>query len=65
MEHEYAKGTNQIASAVFNRLNETDMSNYSNIRLCADSYERQNRNYNDNNVHLFLEHKSSEQYKPY
>nr|CAH7760174.1 unnamed protein product [Callosobruchus chinensis] len=44
MEHKFAKGSNQICSAVFNLLSETDISQYSVIRLCADGCGGQNRN---------------------
>lgn len=44
MEHQHKKGSNEIASAVFHRLSETDLSAYSTIRLCADGCGGQNRN---------------------
>nr|CAH7765196.1 unnamed protein product [Callosobruchus chinensis] len=44
MEHEYRKGSNEIASAVFHTLSSCDLSAYSKIRLCADGCGGQNRN---------------------
>ncbi|XP_050310860.1 uncharacterized protein LOC126746594 [Anthonomus grandis grandis] len=45
MEHEFHKGSNEIASAVFHCLSDLiNMSGYSKIRLCADGCGGQNRN---------------------
>nr|CAI5821182.1 unnamed protein product [Callosobruchus analis] len=44
MEHEYRKGSNEIASAVFHTLSSCDLSAYSKIRLRADGCGGQNRN---------------------
>lgn len=35
-ENEYAKGSNQIASAVYDRLNKTDLTDVTHVRLVAD-----------------------------
>lgn len=44
MEHEFAKGSNQICSAVFDCLSNIDLSNFDVLRLCADGFGGQNRN---------------------
>lgn len=44
MEHEFAKGANQIASAVYHRLKATDFTQYKKIKLCSDGCGGQNRN---------------------
>lgn len=44
MEHEFHKGSNEIASAVFHTLSLSDLSKVSKIRLCADGCGGQNRN---------------------
>lgn len=44
MENEFSKGSNQICSAVFDCLSNTDLTGYSTIRFCADGCGGQNRN---------------------
>lgn len=44
MENEFNKDSNLVASAVTHRLNHTDLSNISNIRLVADGCGGQNKN---------------------
>lgn len=44
MENEFSKGSNEIASAVFDRLSKTDLTPFNLIRLCADGCGGQNRN---------------------
>lgn len=44
MENEFSKGSNQICSAVFDCLSNTDLLDYSSIRFCADGCGGQNRN---------------------
>ncbi len=44
MEQQHAKGSNEIASALFHCLSQVDLSGYSTIRLCADGCGGQNRN---------------------
>ncbi|CAG4957539.1 unnamed protein product [Colias eurytheme] len=44
-ENEYAKGSNQIASAVYDRLNKTDLTDVTHVRLVADGCAGQNKNY--------------------
>ncbi|CAH1643163.1 unnamed protein product [Spodoptera littoralis] len=43
-EDEYAKGANQIASAVYDRLNKSDLTNITHLRLVADGCAGQNKN---------------------
>lgn len=43
-ENEFAKAANQIASAVYDRLNKTDFTGISHIRLVADGCSGQNKN---------------------
>lgn len=44
MENEYAKGSNQIASAVYDWLNKTDLTDVTHVRLVADGCAGQNKN---------------------
>lgn len=44
MEHEFHKGSNEIATAVFHCLARLDLSTYKKIRLSADGCGGQNRN---------------------
>lgn len=44
MENEFNKDSNLVASAVTHRLNNTDLSNITNIRLIADGCGGQNKN---------------------
>lgn len=43
-ENEYAKGSNQIAFAVYDRLNKTDLTDVTHDRLVADGCVGQNKN---------------------
>lgn len=43
-ESDFKKGSNEIASAVFHRLKNTDLHNVSTVRLFADGCGGQNRN---------------------
>ncbi|XP_045451968.1 uncharacterized protein LOC123667932 [Melitaea cinxia] len=43
-ENEFAKSANEIASAVYDRLNKSDFTNVSHIRLIADGCGGQNKN---------------------
>lgn len=42
-ENEYAKGSNQIASAMYDRLNKTDLTDVTHVRLVADGCAGQNK----------------------
>lgn len=44
LEHDFAKSSNEIASAVFHRLNETDLTDVYKIVLFADGCGGQNKN---------------------
>lgn len=43
-ENEHYKGSNEIASAVYHRLNQSDLRNVNHIRLVADGCGGQNKN---------------------
>lgn len=46
MENEAKKSSNEVASVVFNELNNINLENYSSVRLVADGCAGQNKNVN-------------------
>ena len=44
LEHEYKKGSNQIASALFHCLTNSDLTNVNSLKIVADGCGGQNKN---------------------